>query len=196
MKISRKYVRLSPIDYYTSPRIRGWSLNPVFFLPAHPLFHASTWGILFTNNFNPNESLFYSQNQMKTYDQLFNDHTFVLCATNSYRFIACVCALYFEVSVFMAIKVRMAAEAITMIMLTCYVSNVVHRQYSNLLGKIESLELGRSLQVIDHLLINRMYSMKNDLCFTAFDLYKINAKTIFSLFSLIITYSVIFIQTQ
>ena len=136
------------------------------------------------------------QDQMKNFDQMFNDYTFVLCITNTFRFIVCVCALYFKVELYVATKIRIAVESIIMILLVCQASNLLNRQYSKLLRKLERIELCEPINSIDHTIINRMYYIKDDLCFTVWDLYKINAKTILSLFSLIITYSVIFIQTQ
>ena len=133
---------------------------------------------------------------MKSFDQMFNDYTFVLCVTNTFRFIVCVCALYFEVNTYVATKIRIGTESLMMILLVCQASGLLNRQYSKLLRKLERLELCEPINRIDHTIINRLYYIKDDLCFTAWDLYKINAKTIISLFSLIITYSVIFIQTQ
>ena len=62
--------------------------------------------------------------------------------------------------------------------------------------KSKQLEINSPVYHIDYAMLNRLYSLRDELCFTAFNLYKINTKTFMSIMSLIITFTVIVIQTN
>ena len=88
--------------------------------------------------------------------------------------------------------------SVFVIFLICLYSNEIPESYGKFLGKFEDLEL-RNCDYhgklnIDYGIVNRMYSMGDEMCLTAFDLYKINSKTFMSIISLIITWQFIWWQ--
>jgi len=95
-------------------------------------------------------------------------------------------------------------EALIILIILCLFSDIIPKYYDKFLIKLRKLEteymINRNVcnnyYSIDYSLINRMYYMRDELCFTAFNLYKINTKTFISLMALVLSYSVILIQTN
>ena len=87
-------------------------------------------------------------------------------------------------------------ECLAELFIVCHVSNKMCVAITRLMNKFEMLELAHSRHYIDHCFIVRFYIMKDELCLSALNLYKINTKTLISIISFITTFSVIIIQTN
>ena len=85
--------------------------------------------------------------------------------------------------------------AITLLFLICFYSNYVQNSCSSIIDKFEDIESSSLNICTDHCLVNRLYSIRNDICFTAFNLYKINTKLFIVILVQIVTFGVILIQT-
>ena len=110
--------------------------------------------------------------------------------------------LYFETIPKLDFFIGGMSEFLSLLFIICYFSNKPNHNYNELLDKFEKLELMNNKAdsvdkvIIDSSIVNRMYSIRDNLCFTAFGLYKIHIKTFLSVMSLIITFAVILIQTN
>ena len=132
-----------------------------------------------------------------------NTHfNFYLLVTVTYYFVSSInnfTTLYHDRKLTILIDIPWVIEIFLMMFFLCFVSGKIENGYQNFLNKYELLhERHMNINNVDvnYSLINRLYCMKEDLCFTAFDLFKINSKTFMSLVSLIITFTVILIQTE
>ena len=85
--------------------------------------------------------------------------------------------------------------AITLLFLMCFYSNYVQNSCSNIIDKFQDIESSSFNICTDHSLVNRLYSIRDDICFTAFNLYKINTKLFIVILVQIVTFGVILIQT-
>ena len=83
-----------------------------------------------------------------------------------------------------------------MIFIVCYLSDLIPNSYKMIFDKFEQMEENHQGQLHQFSQYNRLYSMRQELNFTAFNLYRINIKTFMSIISLIISFSVVLIQTS
>ena len=86
--------------------------------------------------------------------------------------------------------------AITILFFICFYSNYVQNSCSNIIDKFQDIESSSLNICYDHSLVNRLYSIRDDICFTAFNLYKINTKLFIAILVQIVTFGVILIQTS
>ena len=85
--------------------------------------------------------------------------------------------------------------AITLLFLMCFYSNYVQNSCSNIIEKFQDIESPSLNTCTDHCLVNRLYSIRDDICFTTFNMYKINTKLFIAILVHIVTFGVILIQT-
>ena len=125
-----------------------------------------------------------------------NYHSFIF-SINSLIIISCLCVLYIEPMQRLDITLGDTIECISIILIICMMSNKINSNYTKLLEKFEELEeknFGVNKLSIDHSLVNRLYALKDDMCLTAINLYKINTKTLITILLHIITFTAILIQ--
>ena len=146
------------------------------------------------------EQVLQIQRTMKQFNKFINQFIMMSITFNSISTIAYVNVLYFETQRKLGFLVASIAECLSIMLIICYYSNKANHNYSKLLDKFVDLELVNTRTVqkvtIDFSIVNRLYSIRDDMCFTAFNLYKINIKTFLSVMSLVITFSVILMQTN
>ena len=76
-----------------------------------------------------------------------------------------------------------------------YYSNLIQKSCRKLIDKLDKIETNSPNICSDHCLVNRLDKIKDDMFFTAFNLYKININTFIVILIQIITFAVILIQT-
>ena len=92
-------------------------------------------------------------------------------------------------------------SSLSIILTLCLVCDVIPKRYVQLLKDLKNEFRDRnenkssSEQQLNHILMIRLNEMKDEMCFTAFNLFKLNANTLLSCLALIISYSIIIIQT-
>ena len=142
------------------------------------------------------------QRTMKKFDKFINQFIVMSFTFNSISAITYINLLYFETWRKLNFSLGGIAECLSPIFIICYFSNKTTDNYNKFLDKFEELELKNTKSVyydkiaIDHSIVNRLYTIRKSLCFTAFNLYKINTSSFVSVMSLIITFSAILIQTN
>ena len=144
------------------------------------------------------KQLLIIQGYVKRFDQFYNKYLFCIFVLWSFECVSSLTILYFDRCKTMSWPMAGIIESIMQIFLYCYLSDKIDTSYMNIINKFELLQLEiqeTKLGQINHSLVNRLYSMRDDMCFTAFNLYPINMKTFISILSLIITFTVILIQT-
>ena len=144
------------------------------------------------------------QKSIKDFDNFFNDLNLIILIINSYICVVCICFIYFEPIGTIKTSLSILVEAFLHVLAICLVSNRIQNRYRLLLNKFEDLELKNmnmaisfvhNEPVLNYSLINRLYAMKDELSFTAYNSYQINFKTLISILNLILGFSVIFVQT-
>ena len=142
------------------------------------------------------------QRTMKKFDQYINQFIVMSFTFNSISAITYINLLYFETWRKLNFSLGGIAECLSPIFIICYFSNKTSHNYNKLLDKFEELELKntkayyRDKIAIDHSIVNRLYGIRDSLCFTAFNLYNINTTSFVSIMSIIITFSAILIQAN
>ena len=142
------------------------------------------------------------QRTMKKFNKFINHFIGMSITFGSICTITYVNLLYFDTIRKIDFSIGGMSECLSLIFIICYFSNKPNHNYNKLLDKFEKLELKNTKAgtidkvVIDFSIVNRMYSIREDLCFTALGLYKIDIKTFLSIISIIITFAVILIQTN
>ena len=132
----------------------------------------------------------------KRFDHLITTVTFYNIMINAVNCVSNVALIYHDGLRRHNYLIGGIIECIVELFLVCYPSNRMYMAMTRLMNKLEMVELGHPHYSIDHCLIMRLYAIRDDLCLSALDLYKINAKTFLSIMSFIITFSVIVIQTN
>ena len=136
---------------------------------------------------------------IKNFNKYINIYLFIIIMFSSVSCMTNCVILYFDKGIKHPDSAPSIIEAIIVIFIICYNSERISKKYKTILDKFEQLEINSPLSHLEHVdyaTVNRLYSLRDELCFTAFNLYKINAKTLLSIMSLIITFSVILIQTN
>ena len=142
------------------------------------------------------------QRTMIKFNKFINQFIAMSITFDSICTITYVNLLYFETMPKLDFSIGGMSEGLSFLFIICYFSNKPNHNYNKLLDKFGKLELKNTKAgsmdkvVIDFSIVNRMYCIRDDFCFTAFSLYKIDIKTFLSVMSIIITFSVILMQTN
>ena len=142
------------------------------------------------------EQILRIQYSVKQFDQLTTQFTFYTIMVNAVNCVSNVALLYHDGLRTHDYLIGGIVECIFELFIVCYLSNKMCFSMTKLMNKFEMLELGHPQHFIDHCILMRFYAMRDELCLTAMNLYKINIKTFISIMSFIITFSVIIIQTH
>ena len=86
-------------------------------------------------------------------------------------------------------------ESFIQLSIIFYYSNLIQKGCQKLIHKSEKIETNSPNNCSDHCLVNRLNTIKDNMCFTAFHLYKININTFIVISIQIISFGVILIQT-
>ena len=140
------------------------------------------------------------RNEQKSFDNICNKYIFVHVIVQSIKIIITLFTVYFQKTGNIYMFLILLTQSFFEIFILFFISDNVSKAYTRFLKKFEELEPRYICETrsdfIDNIcLINRLHSMKEDMCFTAFGLYKIDTKTFITILSQIITLSVILIQT-
>ena len=136
---------------------------------------------------------------VKEFDQIYNKYSFFMLFFYSFQCVSSLTILYFDRCKTMPWVLNAILESLVYIIIFCYLPDKIYKSFMCIIKKYEQLQLEISeinLAQFNHSLVSRLYSLRDDMCFTAFNLYPINMKTFMSILSLIITFSVILIQTH
>ena len=144
------------------------------------------------------KNLLIIQNYVRNFDAFYNKYLFCVIVLWSFECISSLTTLYFDRFQTMVWPIEGIMESLLLIFLFCYLSNIMYQGYMNIINRFEHLQLSiheNNLGHFNHCLVIRLYSLRDDMCFTAFNLYPINMKTFMSILS-VITFTVILVQTR
>ena len=145
------------------------------------------------------KKLLVIQNNVKKFNKFYNKYLFCMISLLSLECTNNLTTLYYDRFVTMAYPIPGIFESLVQIFIYCYLSDKIDKTYGSIINKYERLQmrmLDTELGQFNHCLVIRLYSLRSDMCFTAFNLYPINIKTFISILSLIMTFTVIFIETR
>jgi hypothetical protein len=112
----------------------------------------------------------------------------------------CVIAVQFNNKLFL--RIIPLTENSVLIITLCYSCDIISKRIQNFSEEIQDLlsfcrnYSYNSIDLNQHLTQIKINFIKQEIGFTAFGLIKINSKTILSVFALILSYSVVLIQTS
>ena len=148
------------------------------------------------------KQLFVIQSYVKKFDQYYNKFLFIIIIIYSFECIDNLTILYFDRYKTMFCPIPTIFESLLSIFIFCYLSDKIYKSYLSIINEYEQLQL----KMLDTQLVQfnhshqihfiRLYLLRDDMCFTAFNLYPLNMKTFMSILSTIITFTVILIQTR
>jgi len=110
--------------------------------------------------------------------------------------------LVIEPQKYLILSISSILESLSLLISTCLICNIIPKSFKKFCDKLEATvsesALNDSLlsQLYKHSLINRIYTIKKEIGFTASNLFKISTYTVISCLGLILSYSVILIQTS
>ena len=145
------------------------------------------------------KELLVIQRNVKIFVQFYNKYLFLIIILYSFQCVSSLTILYFDRFKTMFGPISAVFESLSLIFIYCYLSDKVDKAYLTIINKYEQLQSKMSdsqLDQFNHCLVSRLYSLRDDMCFTAFNLYPINMKTFMSILSTIVTFTVILIQTR
>ena len=124
------------------------------------------------------------QKSMKIFDHFFNDYTMYSLFIHSFICVSNFCTLYFEPMGKLEIAVGSILQSALIIISLCIMADRIPRSFTKFINKFEELELehfktNKMYTDYNMIYINRLYSIREELCFTAFNLYKINTKNFY-----------------
>ena len=139
------------------------------------------------------------KNSLKRIDRELNKYLFIIIAQNCISCVANITIFYFDRGNKLGSSIAFIMNSLIIMATICYMSDKITKSYLRFLDKFESLELNSLENHQDNkdvLLIERLYAIENELCFTALNLYRIDANFFFSILSFSITFSLIIVQTN
>ena len=145
------------------------------------------------------KQLLIIQTNVKKIRQLYNQFLFIYFILLSFECLGSLTILYFDRLKTMPWPIAGIFSSLTQLFTCFYLSDRIDKSYVTLIDKYEQLQLlisERQLEQLNHCMVRRLYSMRDDMCFTAINLYRINMKTFLSILSSIITFAVILIQAS
>ena len=135
----------------------------------------------------------------KLFNTFINKYLFITIAANSITCVSLISIAYHNSFTKVDYEITGVIICLINLMLICWYCNKVTASYEKILATFEDFELNNSdnhiRYSIDYCQINRMYYLEDKLSLMALGLYGINMKTFVSIISLIMTFSVILIQT-
>lgn len=138
-----------------------------------------------------------ARNYLKSLDRCLNVVNLMAIVVDSMRAVFVLFTIHFQRATNIGLSCLVLIETLGELIALCLLSNHIQRSYVKLLERLERLESEYSDQsLVDYALINRLYSMREDFCFTAFNMYRIDSKTFVTALTQIVTFAVILIQTS
>jgi len=135
----------------------------------------------------------------KNFDSLVSSKLLMIIFTSSIISISCLCVISIRKFFYQILSLT---ENILLLLSLCYICDIIPKKVKVFCDQIEDLMseyVSNDSSINDlnkHLILIKMNSVKQELGFTAMGLFKINTNTILSVFTLVISYSVILIQTS
>ena len=143
--------------------------------------------------------IFKISNLVKGFNCHINSYLFTIFLYYFFCSINNITVFYFDHGKSMMLATIGTVEGFLLMFIFCITCDKIEKGYEIFLEKFETLHeqnFNRGDYLVDYPLINRLYILRDDMCLTAFNLYKINTKMLMSFVSLIITFAVILMQTE
>ena len=143
--------------------------------------------------------IFMISNLIKRFNSYINSYLLTIFLFYFFAGINNVTVFYFDRGKSIRAATIGTVEGFLLMFIFCVTCNKIEKGYEIFLDKLETLHeqnFNCGEYFVDYSLINRLYLLKDDMCLTAFNLFKIDTKTFMSFVSLIITFAVILIQTE
>jgi len=133
---------------------------------------------------------------IKRFDKIVSHYILIVFIINGFRCISSLCILFIGPQTSLSFSVGSLVESLIMFISLSLVCNVIPYSYNNFLYELQLFYTKNINPIHDNSTLLLIKDMKNELYLTAFGLYNIDLKTLISCLSLILTYSVILIQTN
>ena len=139
---------------------------------------------------------------VKRLDSLIGLYNLFVLLINTIICISSLCMLAIAPGANPANNLWQMLSSFIMISMHCLVYDMIPKRMSQFLSdlkdRFKELNENKSIseQQLNHIIIMRLNEMKDEMCFTAFNLFKLNANTLLSCIALIISYSIVIIQTN
>ncbi len=138
---------------------------------------------------------------IKKLDQLISIFILSQITINTTICLSFLCMLAIDTKKFSFISISSIVESLTLLISTCLVCDIIPKSFKKFCDKLEeSLSekvcTNQMYYIYRQTLLTKINAIKQDIGFTAFDLFKVNKNTIISCFALILSYSVLLIQTS
>jgi hypothetical protein len=142
---------------------------------------------------------------VKKFDSLVSSVSFILIINSSFVCIPYLCLIMirFEKEMILFVFYSLSLTENTLLLsILCNSCNIIPKRIAILCEKIEEsmseyiTNYSTVNDLNNHLIISKMNSIKQEIGFTAMGLFKINSNTILSVFAVILSYSVVLIQTS
>ncbi len=134
---------------------------------------------------------------VKKFDSFISAVIFINIFNSSIICIAYLCLIAVEFNENLLLSIISLTENSLLIIILCYSCDIIPKRINNFLDEIqELLSTSKNCSFSIDLIQIRMNFILEDIGFTALGLIKINSKTIISVFAVILSYSVVIIQTS
>jgi hypothetical protein len=135
------------------------------------------------------------------FDELISLSVLIIISLNTTICISYLCMFAIDPKKFTFVSIASIIESLTLLISTCLVCDIIPKSFKKFCDKLEeSLSekvcTNQMYYIYRQTLLTKINAIKQDIGFTAFDLFKVNKNTIISCFALILSYSVLLIQTS
>ena len=137
----------------------------------------------------------------KKFDSVTSFYNLVIVSLNSIMCMSYVCVLAIN-PIINKMDISALTESLLTLMCLCLVSDIIPKAYKEFVHKLNktfteySVENSDSNFIYIRIILSHMNDMRNDMSFTVYSICRVNTNTFLSCLTLILTYSVILIQTN
>ncbi len=138
---------------------------------------------------------------IKKLDELISIFIFLAITITTTICLSFLCMLAIDPKKYLFICIPTLLENFTLLICTCLICDIIPKNFNKFYDKLEeSLSESFFTNKLDYLyqnsLLTKINAIKQEIGFTAFNLFKVNTNTIISCLAFILSYSIILIQTS
>lgn len=137
--------------------------------------------------------------KVKRMDEVLSFYNLVIVSLNSTMSMSYVCVLAID-PVHNRVAISALIESLVTLMSLCLASDIIPKSFRQLVHQLSKTftrtQNSRFDLINNRLILSHMKDMQNEMSFTIYDTFRVNTNTFLSCLTLILTYSVILIQTN
>ena len=138
-------------------------------------------------------------NSVKEFDNYVSIYLLFNLIIHSFDCISGICILALGINTVIILTLFSAIYSFLFLLFSCLISDMISKSLRKLINRIEIIFINQNNidfnSLYNRIILNQIEKYENNICLSAMNLFNVNTKTFISCLALIISYSVVLIQT-